>query len=49
MSLPNKAGILTLIAGFEEDEAKGPKFLVFFDIEKTLNLIGGGTPDITMT
>ena len=33
----------------EEDEAKGSKFLVCFDIEKTLNLIGDGTPDITMT
>lgn len=32
----------------EEDEAKGPKFLVCFDIEKALNLIGDGTPDITM-
>jgi len=32
----------------EEDEAKGPKFLVCFDIEKTLNLIGDGTPDMTM-
>lgn len=33
----------------EEDEAKGPKFLVCFDIEKILNLIGDGTPDFTMT
>ena len=33
----------------EEDEAKGLKFLVCFDIERTLNLIGDGLPDITMT
>ncbi len=28
----------------EEDEAKGPKFLVYFEIEKALNLIGGDRP-----
>lgn len=32
----------------EEDEAKGPKFLVYFEIEKALNLIGGNSPDITL-
>ena len=31
----------------EEDEAKGPKFLVYFELEKALNLIGSGTPDLT--
>jgi hypothetical protein len=31
----------------EEDEAKGPKFLVCFEIEKALNLIGSGAPDLT--
>ncbi len=25
----------------EEDGAKGPKFLVYFEVEKILNLIGG--------
>lgn len=25
----------------EEDLARGPKFMVYFDVEKTLNLIGG--------
>ena len=30
----------------EEDEAKGPKFLVYFEIEKTLNLIGSDSPGI---
>jgi hypothetical protein len=30
----------------EEDEAKGPKFLVYFEVEKMLNLIGAGQPDI---
>lgn len=28
----------------EEDEAKGPKFLVYFAVEKMLNLIGGDSP-----
>lgn len=32
----------------EEDEAKGPKFLVYFEIEKALDLIGSGKPAITM-
>jgi hypothetical protein len=31
----------------EEDEAKGPKFLVYFEIEKALDLIGSGSPDLT--
>ena len=31
----------------EEDAAKGPKFLVYFEVEKTLNLIGGDSPDIS--
>jgi hypothetical protein len=30
----------------KEDEAKGPKFLVYFEIEKTLNLIGSDSPGI---
>ncbi|HKL49175.1 MAG TPA: pyridoxamine 5'-phosphate oxidase family protein [Desulfuromonadales bacterium] len=29
----------------EEDAAKGPKFAVYFEIEKTLDLIGSGSPD----
>lgn len=32
----------------EEDEAKGPKFLVYFEIEKALNLIGSDSPQITL-
>lgn len=32
----------------EEDEAKGPKFLVYFEIEKALNLIGGDNPVIDL-
>ncbi len=32
----------------EEDEAKGPKFLVYFEIEKVLNLIGSDIPQITL-
>jgi hypothetical protein len=32
----------------EEDAAKGPKFLVYFEIEKVLDLIGSGSPDITL-
>ena len=32
----------------EEDEAKGPKFLVYFKIEKALKLIGSGSPQITL-
>jgi hypothetical protein len=31
----------------EEDAAKGPKFLVYFAVEKILNLIGGDSPDIS--
>ena len=31
----------------EEDAAKGPKFLVYFEVEKILNLIGGDSPDIS--
>ena len=30
----------------EEDEARGPKFLVYFEIEKVLDLIGGGVPAV---
>ncbi|WP_298037985.1 pyridoxamine 5'-phosphate oxidase family protein [uncultured Desulfuromonas sp.] len=30
----------------EEDEAKGPKFLVYFELEKSLDLIGSGVPAI---
>jgi len=29
----------------QEDQAKGPKFIVYFAVEKTLNLIGGESPD----
>lgn len=29
----------------EEDAAKGPKFIVYFEIEKTLDLIGSGSPN----
>lgn len=32
----------------EEDQAKGPKFLVYFNIEKALNLIGSDSPEIKM-
>ena len=32
----------------EEDEAKGPKFLVYFKIEKALKLIGSDAPQITL-
>lgn len=32
----------------EEDEAKGPKFLVYFEIEKALNLIGSDSSQITL-
>jgi hypothetical protein len=30
----------------EEDAAKGPKFLVYFEVVKTLQLIGGENPDL---
>lgn len=30
----------------EEDAAKGPKFLVYFQVEKVLDLTGSGSPDI---
>ena len=30
----------------EQDKAKGPKHLVYFKVEKILNLIGPGEPDI---
>ena len=33
----------------EEDEAKGPKFLVYFKIEKALNLIGSDSPELTLS
>lgn len=32
----------------EEDEAKGPKFMVYFKIEKALSLIGSDSPPITL-
>jgi Pyridoxamine 5'-phosphate oxidase len=32
----------------EADEARGPKFLVYFKIEKILDLIGGGNSDVKM-
>jgi len=30
----------------EEDRSKGPKFLVYFAIERILNLVGSGSSDI---
>lgn len=30
----------------EDDQAKGPKFLVYFEVEEILDLIGSGTPDL---
>jgi hypothetical protein len=33
----------------EEDKAKGPKFLVSFQVEKMVALIGDGTPDLELT
>lgn len=33
----------------EEDEAKGPKFLVYFKIEKALNLIGSDSPELSLS
>lgn len=33
----------------EEDEAKGPKFLVYFKIEKALNLIGSESPELSLS
>jgi hypothetical protein len=32
----------------EEDEAKGPKFLVCFEVERMVNLIGDGKPDLEL-
>lgn len=32
----------------EEDKARGPKFLVYFQIEKILDLVGSGTPEIDL-
>lgn len=32
----------------EEDKTRGPKFLVYFKVEKILDLIGGGSPDIEL-
>lgn len=32
----------------EEDAAKGPKFIVYFAIEKALQLIGSETPEIVL-
>jgi len=32
----------------EEDQAKGPKFLVYFKVEKMLKLIGSGNPDLQL-
>lgn len=32
----------------EEDEARGPKFLVYFKNEKALDLMGGGNPQIKL-
>lgn len=32
----------------EEDTAKGPKFMVYFQVEKILDLIGGETPAISL-
>ena len=33
----------------EEDKARGPKYIAYFKVEKMLNLIGPGEPDITVT
>ena len=33
----------------EEDEAKGPKFLVYFDVEKALKLIGSDSPGLELS
>ena len=33
----------------EEDKAKGPKFLVYFEIETVLDLIGSGSPEIELS
>jgi hypothetical protein len=30
----------------QEDEAKGPKFMVYFEIDEMLALIGSGSPDL---
>lgn len=32
----------------EEDARKGPKFIVYFTVEKILNLIGGEEPDLVV-
>ena len=32
----------------EEDAEKGPKFIVYFTVEKILKLIGGGEPDLVV-
>jgi Pyridoxamine 5'-phosphate oxidase len=32
----------------EEDQSKGPKFLVYFEIEQLLNLVGSDVPDIQL-
>ena len=32
----------------EEDKAKGPKFLVYFEVEKALDLIGSGNSQLTL-
>lgn len=32
----------------EEDAAKGPKFIVYFAVEKILNLVGGESPDLSL-
>ena len=32
----------------EEDQAKGPKFLVYFKIEKALKLIGSDSPEVVL-
>jgi hypothetical protein len=32
----------------EEDKARGQKFMVYFEVEKSLDLIGSDTPDITL-
>lgn len=32
----------------EEDAEKGPKFIVYFTVEKILTLIGGGEPELVV-
>ena len=31
-----------------QDQALGPKFIIYFTVEKIVNLVGDGTPDLTV-